>query len=162
MSAADFPSGPWTGYFTYAHVPGKWRTELNLGFQNGRMTGEGSDSVGPFVIAGAYDVSTMECHWTKTYVGAHDVFYIGFREGKEIWGTWQIGAAGKGGFQIWPLGTDGGCEAEEIAEEKIPAQQSTIASEPRNFCAWVWAFASGSRALHPSTHGMTTGNSGQM
>jgi len=40
--------------------------------------------------------------WTKTYIGAHDVFYRGFREGKGIWGTWEITVHARGGFHIWP------------------------------------------------------------
>jgi hypothetical protein len=119
MSANEFPSGPWTGFFTYAHGGGKWRTDLFLTFENGRMTGEGDDAVGPFVIAGSYDPVSKECYWTKTYVAAHDVFYKGFREGKGIWGTWEIGTRGRGGFQIWPMGGDGDEEEAKWAEEEI-------------------------------------------
>ena len=31
-------------------------------------------------------LSEIECDWTKTYVGARDVYYCGSREGKGIWG----------------------------------------------------------------------------
>ena len=121
MSAADFPSGPWTGFFTYNRILGKWTMDLRLSFENGRMTGEGNDSVGPFIIAGAYDASTKECYWTKTYVGAHDVFYKGCREGKGIWGTWEIGVFARGGFHIWPEGADDAENEAEYAEELLPA-----------------------------------------
>ena len=49
-------------------------------------------------------MAERECHWTKTYLGSHEVFYRGFREGKGIWGTWEIGGGlwGRGGFHIWP------------------------------------------------------------
>jgi hypothetical protein len=30
------------------------------------------------------------------------VFYRGFREGKGIWGTWEITIQYHGGFHIWP------------------------------------------------------------
>jgi hypothetical protein len=120
-SDVTFPSGPWTGFYTYDVLPGKHRTDLILEFVNGRITGEGNDSVGAFVISGQYDTQTKECYWTKTYVGSHDVFYRGFRELKGIWGTWEIAASARGGFHIWPVaeGTAAGC-AEE-AEETVPA-----------------------------------------
>jgi hypothetical protein len=126
MSDNDFPSGPWTGFFTYNRVPGKWRTDLSLTFANGRITGEGNDSIGPFVIAGRYDAVGKECHWTKTYVAAHDVFYKGFREGKGIWGTWEIRATWCGGFHIWPLGSEGGENEAELEELDLPAEFVTI------------------------------------
>jgi hypothetical protein len=100
--------------------------DLSLDFANHRMTGEGRDSVGPFVIAGAYDPTTKECFWTKTYVAAHDVFYKGFREGKGIWGTWEIEAWSTGGFHIWPEGADAvEDEAEEVALD-LPAEVVTV------------------------------------
>lgn len=118
MSDSNFPSGPWTGYYTYARIPGKCRTDVRFTFENGRITGEGNDSVGPFVISGGYDAVAKECYWTKTYVAAHDVFYKGFREGRGIWGTWEIGAFAKGGFELWPLGSDAGSEEAEMEEEE--------------------------------------------
>jgi len=126
MSAADFPSGPWAGFFTYHGDSRKWGMDLSLSFENGRMTGEGHDAVGPFVIVGAYDAAAKECHWTKTYVAAHDVFYQGFREGKGIWGTWEIGRLARGGFHIWPQGgMDGENEAEQ-AEQPRPAELGAV------------------------------------
>ena len=76
--------------------------DLHLSFTNGRITGEGNDNVGAFVIKGQYDAASAECHWVKTYLGGHDVFYRGFREGKGIWGTWEIRNDNRGGFHIWP------------------------------------------------------------
>lgn len=130
MSDTDFPSGPWMGFYTYNQFPGKWRTDLILTFLNGRMTGEGSDAEGPFVIAGAYDSASKECSWTKTYVGAHDVFYEGFREGKGIWGTWKISSLARGGFQIWPLGSEGGENEVEQEEEEKPEEVPEVATSP--------------------------------
>lgn len=109
-SDPNFPSGPWTGYFLQPQMPGKHRMELRLTFQNGGMTGDGRDWVGEFLIKGKYDVATGHCHWTKRYVGRHDVFYKGFNEGKGIWGGWEIPAESNagvrlhGGFHIWPEG----------------------------------------------------------
>ena len=103
-----FPSGRWTGYFLQPQVPGRHLMELNLTFRNGVLTGEGRDWVGPFTVRGRYGVLDGKCHWTKRYVGKHDVFYAGYNEGKGIWGRWEIAAhvSGRllhGGFYIWPL-----------------------------------------------------------
>jgi hypothetical protein len=117
MSELRFPSGPWTGYYTYRSVSGKHAMDLTLHFADGRITGDGADVVGLFIIAGHYDATGGECQWTKTYVGAHDVAYTGFREGKGIWGTWDIEGRWRGGFQIWPLG-EGEAEELELEEEE--------------------------------------------
>ena len=78
--------------------------DLDLTFANGLMSGDGRDDIGLFLIKGKYDAQSRECHWTKSYLGGHDVFYRGFREGKGIWGTWEINLFGHGGFHIWPVG----------------------------------------------------------
>jgi hypothetical protein len=91
--------------------------ELELTFAEGRMSGQGKDDVGAFLIKGRYDSATRECHWTKTYIGGHDVFYRGFREGKGIWGTWEITIQYHGGFHIWPQGAgEGKAESAEKSE----------------------------------------------
>jgi hypothetical protein len=104
-----FPSGPWTGFFLQRLVPGRHLMELRLTFRRGEITGEGRDWVGAFIIRGKYTVVDGRCHWSKRYVGKHDVFYSGFNEGKGIWGTWEIPAGSEyprqhGGFHIWPEG----------------------------------------------------------
>jgi hypothetical protein len=111
MSNDLFPSGPWIGF--YNHRPGdRHRSDLQLTFINGSMTGDGVDDVGRFLIRGPYDPRNKECYWTKSYVGAHDVFYRGFREGKGIWGTWEITNFAHGGFHIWSRQAgEGGQEA---------------------------------------------------
>lgn len=103
MDEALFPSGPWTGFYNYSPSD-KHRMDLQLEFCGGTITGEGIDDVGKFLIKGRYDAAAGECYWIKTYPGSHDVYYRGFREGKGIWGTWDIelGARGHGGFHIWP------------------------------------------------------------
>ena len=73
--------------------------DLHLDFAGCCLRGDGNDDVGRFFIRGRYDSASRECHWTKTYPGSHDVFYRGFREGKGIWGTWEIGIVAHGGFQ---------------------------------------------------------------
>jgi hypothetical protein len=106
--------------------------DLSLTFANGNMNGDGSDDVGRFAVKGRYDSANRECYWTKTYLGAHDVFYRGFREGKGIWGTWEIGRYSHGGFHIWPR-QDGEGE-ENSREESEPvdaiANEKLVASPP--------------------------------
>jgi hypothetical protein len=111
----DFTSGPWTGFYTYSNGR-RERMDLSLTFRLGVVTGSGTDPVGPFTIQGRYDPESNEIHWTKTYVGRHDVFYKGCRDNRGIWGTWQIRLSSRGGFHIWPLGQGGG-EAERAEAE---------------------------------------------
>jgi len=121
-----FPSGPWTGFYNYR--PGdRHRMDLQLSFANGKLTGDGNDDIGRFLIKGRYDVATRECYWTKTYVGAHDVFYRGFREGKGIWGTWEITIQSHGGFHIWPRHVGEGETATE--EEALTETVDAIAKD---------------------------------
>ena len=91
----------------------------------------GSDDVGNFRIRGRYDPSAGECYWTKSYIRAHEVFYRGFREGKGIWGTWEITVRDHGGFHIWPRRTG---ETQELAasakqDEVAEAVGSEMASQ---------------------------------
>ena len=121
MSTMQFPSGPWIGFFNYRAGGKRHRMDLALTFGNGRMSGDGSDGIGPFVITGRYDGASGECHWTKSYPGAHDVHYRGFREGKGIWGLWELDG-GTGGFHIWPLGGEPlPVECEEDEDLDLPA-----------------------------------------
>jgi hypothetical protein len=119
----DFPSGPWTGFYNYGVGTGRHRMDLSLAFSNGTMSGDGIDNVGPFLISGQYDGQSGECSWTKTYIGAHDVYYRGFREGKGIWGLWELTSV-SGGFQIWPLGEEEAEQEGESVEEPVLAEVS--------------------------------------
>jgi hypothetical protein len=98
--------------------------DLILEFNGGKMTGEGADGIGLFVISGTYSEESGECAWVKQYVGRHAVDYQGYREGKGIWGNWVVGA-GKGGFHIWPLSEGGPVNVirESEPEEKTVAVQ---------------------------------------
>ena len=91
------------------------------------MSGDGNDDVGRFLIKGRYDAASRECYWTKSYVGAHDVFYRGFRESKGIWGTWEITIQYHGGFHIWPRRAGEGEARAETAAADQPAD--AIATE---------------------------------
>ena len=94
--------------------------ELHLTFAGGLMSGDGNDDVGRFLIRGKYNASSRECYWTKSYIGAHDVFYRGFREGKGIWGTWEIQILSHGGFHIWPKQAGQGEEERETQAQTQP------------------------------------------
>ena len=128
-----FSSGPWTGFYNYSPKD-KHRMDLDLTFAAGKMSGDGNDDVGRFMIHGQYDEKSLECSWTKTYVGAHSVFYRGFREGKGIWGTWEITAMSRGGFHIWPKRAGEGEGETTAAEKKQPAKTvlPAVASVPAN------------------------------
>ena len=121
MSDQLFLSGPWVGFYNYR--PGdRHRMDLELSFASGSMTGDGNDDLGRFLIKGRYDASSGECHWTKSYVGAHQVSYRGFREGKGIWGTWEISLFAHGGFRIWPRTAGEGESHRETAEQTEPVE----------------------------------------
>lgn len=120
MDDDRFPSGPWTGFYNYTGPEDRHRMDLHLSFAGGRVTGEGNDEIGPFLIDGRFDSTSHECWWTKTYVGAHDVFYRGFGEGNGIWGTWEIPPWSQGGFHIWPRQFGYGKNETRTAEADVP------------------------------------------
>src|ERR1700746_388116 len=121
MPAMEFPSGPWTGFYTYGNSARKHRMDLVLTFVNQHISGDGHDDIGMFLVAGRFDDTSGECYWTKTYISAHEVYYRGFREGKGIWGLWEL-PSDSGGFHIWPLGEEEGERAQETQEEPDPAE----------------------------------------
>jgi hypothetical protein len=116
LSKMDFPSGPWTGFYNYGRSTRRHRMDLVLAFANHTVSGDGSDDIGQFVVTGRFDEDNGECHWTKTYLGGHDVYYRGFREAKGIWGLWDLPNE-SGGFHIWPLGQEEGDRDHRSAEE---------------------------------------------
>ncbi len=133
-----FPSGPWTGYFLQPGCMSQFRTWLSLTFRNGKMTGDGQDYVGPFLISGRYAVDDGKCSWTKQYIGLHAVYYQGYNEGKGIWGTWEIPKVWNGGFHIWPEGMAEQSEQRESESEPLPAavnfeSEAPASLEPSTF-----------------------------
>jgi hypothetical protein len=52
MSDAQFPSGQWFGFYTYHGRAKRYLMDLILEFKHGKMTGEGADGIGLFVISG--------------------------------------------------------------------------------------------------------------
>jgi hypothetical protein len=103
--------------------------DLVLAFADRAISGDGNDDIGQFVITGRFDEANCECYWTKTYIGAHDVYYRGFREGKGIWGVWELPDE-SGGFHIWPLGQEEGERDHESAEEPAPVEAVAVAVLP--------------------------------
>jgi hypothetical protein len=87
------------------------------------MTGAGNDDVGSFVVTGRYDTDNLECHWKKAYLGAHEVYYEGYREGKGIWGRWEINAFTHGGFHIWPQAQEETTTETEALEQSMTEEQ---------------------------------------
>jgi hypothetical protein len=147
-----FPSGPWTGFYTYSGHRERHGMQLQLTFTAGAMTGDGSDAVGPFLIKGRYDCSSLECHWTKSYIGGHDVSYRGFREGKGIWGRWEIGLWAHGGFHIWPEGAGAGEAKAEEASEPVVA----VAREESCVSTRAFGFALVTPGIHHQKHKYNT------
>ena len=95
--------------------------DLVLTFADHTVSGEGSDDIARFIVTGRIDETNGECYWTKTYIGGHDVYYRGFREGKGIWGLWELSSE-SGGFHIWPRGQEDGDQSHEAAEEPAPLE----------------------------------------
>jgi hypothetical protein len=113
-----FPSGVWKGFYLQYWMPGRHATDMDLTFEDGRLTGSGSDRVGQFTIDGTYDLATGQCRWVKQYVGRHSIEYSGLNEGRGIWGVWELPQLGgllkdRGGFHIWPEGSDVAEESDE-------------------------------------------------
>ncbi len=125
-SEADprFPSGPWTGFFLQYWLSGRQRTDVAMDFSSGTLTGTGTDRVGPYTVDGTYDPVTGQCEWTKQYLGKHRVAYRGVNDGRGIWGVWEIRLRGglytdRGGFHLWPAGTD-------VSEESARTEQAVV------------------------------------
>jgi hypothetical protein len=126
-----FPTGPWTGFFLQYWLPGRQRTDLVLAWRAGVLTGSGQDRVGPYTVDGTYDPATGRCEWTKQYVGKHRVTYRGVNDGHGIWGVWEIRLLGglyvdRGGFHLWPAGTD-------VSEESDRTEQAVVAAMRAEF-----------------------------
>jgi hypothetical protein len=95
--------------------------DLVLTFADHKVSGDGMDDIGQFVVTGGFDGINGECYWTKTYISRHDVYYRGFREGKGIWGLWELPNE-SGGFHIWPLGQEEGIQDHETSEDRMPVE----------------------------------------
>ena len=119
-----FPSGKWAGFFIQDYPPkGRHQTEMVLTFTDGKISGEGRDFVGEYVMDGTDEVDSGKCFWVKQYVGRHQIHYQGFNEGKGIWGTWEIQGHGlSGGFHIWPEGMANSHDTILVEEAEPPVE----------------------------------------
>lgn len=97
------PSGEWNGFYLESHQPKRGWMHLYMSFKDGRVTGEGTDYVGPWVARGEYDLESGICHWEKSYVGKHKVVYSGVVTDNGIQGQWELSFL-SGAFHIWPKG----------------------------------------------------------
>lgn len=130
---ARFPSGAWTGFFLQYWIPGRHQTDLTLTCQQGQLAGTGQDWVGAYTISGSYDLASGECAWTKQYLGNHSVAYSGVNDGHGIWGVWEIRLLGglyldRGGFHIWPEGTDVSQESDQTEQALIELMREKFGS----------------------------------
>jgi len=122
--------------------------DLGLTFANSRISGDGIDDIGKFAIQGGFDRRTGECHWHKDYIGGHQVYYVGCRENRGIWGIWEIGRLDRGGFHIWPLadGKDFDQSNEEQVAKPVPEAQPVVMETPPGRCATAPSDGSGRSA----------------
>jgi hypothetical protein len=90
-----YPSGSWAGFWEQAGWGRQRMTAFELHFADGRVTGRGTDVVGPFTIRGEYETASGKVAWVKQYVGKHRVLYSGTPDGEgSILGTWSLEVAG--------------------------------------------------------------------
>jgi hypothetical protein len=130
-----FPSGPWQGFFLQWWFRGRQPTSMRLSWRDGDLTGTGSDWVGPYTIEGQYDRESGRCAWTKQYLGKHSVCYRGVNDGRGIWGVWEIRLLGglyldRGGFHIWPEGTDVSAESDETEHILLGVMREEFGRNP--------------------------------
>ena len=121
-----FPSGPWKGFWLQQGISGRqWMRDIALTFADGRISGQGTDSVGEFVFRGRYSLDDGKVTLFKRYVGAHEVIYQGCNEGDGmwLWGTWQIRPRDRGGFHIWPQGEKDPTGSELDEEADVPVEE---------------------------------------
>ena len=78
---------------------------------------------------GTYDTATGRCEWTKQYVGKHRVANRSMNNGRGIWGVWEIRLLGglyvdRGGFHLWPAGTDVSDESDRPEQAVVEAMRA--------------------------------------
>lgn len=127
-----FPSGKWTGFWLQPTLAGRQWMSLTLSFFDGKVQGEGTDSVGEFAMSGSYELSNGTCSIVKSYVGAHEVVYEGRNEddGMWIWGLWHIATTDRGGFHLWPAGEEDPTGARLKAAKELGVKKRRVKLEP--------------------------------
>jgi len=113
------PSGDWEGFYVYQQGPGseQHKMAMRLTFENGVITGSGSDDVAGHSWQGRYHLTSMSCEMTKAYP-SHTVNYQGSIDENGIWGSWEL-MAWRGGFHIWPKKQKSEEEASEEEDVQI-------------------------------------------
>jgi hypothetical protein len=122
-----FPSGEWKGFWVQRGMPGRQWMRLALEFNGGAIAGEGRDIIGPFVLAGSYDLKSGRCTLLKRYVNQHAVAYEGFNDGDGLWlwGTWKL-PDDSGGFHLWPKGEADPTGSTLSQEAEIPVDDREL------------------------------------
>jgi len=92
------------------------RFDLLLQVRENRLSGVGNDDTGMFVLSGEYDPRAEEFRWVLTHMSGETVQCRGFFGTNHIWGTWQDGSTGHGGFQIWPLKPEAASSEPHVGE----------------------------------------------
>ena len=95
------PTGEWNGFYLENIQPRRGWMHLYMSFADGKIKGEGTDYVGPWVLQGEYDLDSGNCSWIKQYLGKHQVVYSGKIGENGIMGHWEISFI-TGEFHIWP------------------------------------------------------------
>lgn len=99
-----YPSGRREGFWVQKEFGRQPMHEFVLNFRDGDITGHGTDLIGEFTFAGAYDVQTGRVLMVKQYHGRHVVRYAGDPDGEGcIQGTWNIGDTWTGPFLLRPV-----------------------------------------------------------
>ncbi len=93
-----------------------------LQFAKGMINGGGSDDVGSFSWRGTYDLGSMTCSMTKTYL-THTVDYQGHIDENGIWGTWRMSFS-SGGFHLWPSSSAKSEEEAEVTELMLEIEKT--------------------------------------
>ena len=59
------PTGEWNGFYVEDQRSPKGWMHLYLRFEDGKISGEGTDYVGPWVASGTYERDSGKCNWVK-------------------------------------------------------------------------------------------------
>lgn len=124
-----FPSGEWEGFYLYQAGADATRhaMHLRLTFAEGRVTGSGSDDVGPFTYRGQYDVTTFRVTMVKHYA-THEVSYRGVADESGIYGSWELPISFRGGFHIWPKKQAGATQKRKTKKKVKNKKKTTVTS----------------------------------
>jgi hypothetical protein len=98
-----YPSGVWRGYWDQPYYGRQSMSPLVLRFHEGRIEGEGRDTIGLFTFEGEYD-DRGAIRMVKQYLGRHQVHYQGTYDGEgTIFGQWSTSPLWSGSFALSPI-----------------------------------------------------------